>query len=60
MFLGVTGVNIMENENSGVGHVWLYIFGKISHRFTRAFTNTDKKIQECLISFVKNYFNRNP
>ena len=33
-------------------------FGKISHRFTRGFINTDKKIQNCLISCVQNYFKR--
>ena len=32
------------------------IFGKISHRFTRDFTNTDQKIKKCLICCVKKYF----
>ena len=43
----------------GVGHVCLNLnFRQISHRFTHDFTNTDKKIQKCLISFVKKYFNQ--
>ena len=44
------------NTNQSVGHICLNLnFGKISHRFTCHFTNTDK-IQNYLISYVKNYF----
>ena len=31
---------------------------KFSHRFTPDFTTREKKIQKCLISYVKKYFNR--
>ena len=38
----------------------IQIFGKFSRRFTRDFTITDKKIQNCLISYVKKYLTENP
>ena len=45
--------------NRGVEHICLNLdFGKISHRFTRDFTNTDKKIRKCRKYYVKNYLNR--
>ena len=34
------------------------IFGKISHRFTRDFTNTDKKKSKMTAILCENYFNR--
>ena len=46
-------------DPGGGGHDCLNLdFQKISHRFTRDFTNTDKKIRKWLLYYVKNYFNR--
>ena len=48
-----------RRAGGGAGHDCLNLnFQKISHRFTRDFTNTDKKIRKWLLYYVKNYFNR--
>ena len=49
----------IRSGTGGAGHDCLNLnFGKISHRFTRDFTNTDKKIRKWLLYYVKNYFNQ--
>ena len=45
-------------RTGGAGNDCLNLIFRVSHMFTRDFTNTDEKIWKWLLYYVKNHFNR--